>query len=292
MLAAIGATIIYGLNHTIAKSVMPDYVQPYGFILLRVSGAALLFWIVSFFVPWENIARKDWVRLFVCSALGAAVNMLSFFKGLSLSTPINSAVLVTTTPIIVIVLSALLIKEKITLLKAMGVLIGFIGAVTLITFGAETRQDAPNIPLGNILFIVNSTCYGTYLILVKKLIETYHPFTVMKWLFTVGVLINLPIAYHQVLEIQWSELPLDATFAILFVVVGTTFLTYLFNVFALRQLKASTLSAFVYLQPLIGILFALFTGKDQLTTIKVIAIILVLTGIYLASKRHKPIPNP
>lgn len=292
MLSAIGATIIYGLNHTIAKSVMPDYVQPYGFILLRVSGAAILFWMISFFVPWENIARKDWVRLFVCSALGAAVNMLSFFKGLSLSTPINSAVLVTTTPIIVIVLSALLIKEKITLLKAVGVLIGFIGAVTLITFGAETRQDAPNIPLGNILFIVNSICYGTYLILVKKLIETYHPFTVMKWLFTVGVVINLPIAYRQVLEIRWSELPLDATGAILFVIVGTTFLTYLFNVFALTQLKASTLSAFVYLQPLIGILFALFTGKDQLTTIKVIAIILVLTGIYLASKRPKPIPNP
>lgn len=292
MLSAIGATIIYGLNHTIAKSVMPDYVQPYGFILLRVSGAAILFWMISFFVPWENIARKDWVRLFVCSALGAAVNMLSFFKGLSLSTPINSAVLVTTTPIIVIVLSALLIKEKITLLKAVGVLVGFVGAVTLITFGAETRQDAPNIPLGNILFIVNSICYGTYLILVKKLIETYHPFTVMKWLFTVGVVINLPIAYRQVLEIRWSELPLDATGAILFVIVGTTFLTYLFNVFALTQLKASTLSAFVYLQPLIGILFALFTGKDQLTTIKVIAIILVLTGIYLASKRPKPIPNP
>jgi drug/metabolite transporter (DMT)-like permease len=292
MVAAVGATIIYGLNHTIAKGVMPHYVQSSGFILLRVSGAALLFWMVSFFLPWESIGRKDWGRLFICAALGAAINMLSFFKGLSLSTPINSAVLVTTTPIIVIVMSALLIKEKITVLKAFGVLIGFIGAVTLITFGAEVRQDAPNIPLGNILFVVNSICYGTYLILVKKLLENYHPITVMKWLFSLGVLITFPVAYREVVEIQWDTLPLEIIGSILFVVVGTTFLTYLFNVFALTQLKASTLSAFVYLQPLIGILFAIFTGKDHLTPIKGLAIVLVLTGIYLASKRPKPVPNP
>ncbi len=285
ILAAIGATTIYGLNHTIAKGVMPIYVKPYGFILLRVSGAALLFWLISFFMPWEKIERKDWGRLLACATLGAAVNMLAFFKGLSLSTPINSSVLVTTTPIMVIVLSAMLIKEKITLQKALGVLIGFIGAVTLIVFGGETRQDAPNIPLGNILFVINSICYGTYLILIKRLIEKYHPFTLMKWLFTVGIVINLPIAYSQVAEIVWSELPLDIIGSILFVVVGTTFLTYLFNVFALTQLKASTLSSFVYLQPLIGILFAVFSGKDQLTAIKVLAAGLVLLGIYLASIR-------
>lgn len=289
-MAAIGATTIYGLNHTIAKGVMPAYVQPYGFILLRVTGAALLFWLVSFLVPQQKIERSDWGRLLVCAALGAAVNMLAFFKGLSLSTPINSSVLVTTTPIMVIVLSALLIKEKITLQKAFGVLIGCIGAVTLILFGAETRQDAPNIPLGNILFVVNSTCYGTYLILIKKLIEKYHPFTLMKWLFTIGIVINFPIAIGQVLEIQWGTLPFDIVGSILFVVVGTTFFTYMFNVFALTQLKASTVSAFVYLQPLIGILFALFSGKDQLTAIKILATGLVLLGIYLASKRPKPSP--
>ncbi|MEA1785620.1 DMT family transporter [Arenibacter sp. GZD96] len=288
ILAAIGATTIYGLNHTIAKGVMPFYVEPYGFIFLRVLGAAVLFWLLSFFVPKEKIVKKDWGRLAVCATLGACVNMLAFFKGLSLSTPINSSVLVTTTPIMVIVLSALLIKEKITLQKATGILIGFIGAVTLIVFGAEVRQDAPNIPLGNLLFIVNSICYGTYLILIKKMIEKYHPFTVLKWLFTLGVLLTFPVAYAQVEAIMWSKIPIDIVGSILFVVVGTTFLTYLFNVFALTQLKASTVSAFVYLQPLIGILFAVFTGKDSLTTLKIVATILVLTGIYLASKRPKP----
>ncbi len=288
--AAIGATIIYGLNHTIAKGVMPDFVKPSAFIILRVTGAAILFWMLSFFGPKENIEKKDYPRMMVCALLGMGVNMLVFFKGLSLSTPINSSVLVTTTPIIVLILSAILIKEKIIARKAMGIAIGLLGALGLILFGAEIRGDAPNIPLGNFLIMMNSLFYGTYLILVKTLLDKYHPFTFMKWLFTLGIVICLPFGYHDLIEIPYSELPLKIIWSIVFVVVGTTFCTYLFNIFALTQLKASTLSAFVYIQPLIGIIFALLTGQDRLTFIKVLAAALVLLGVYLASK--KPIPNP
>ncbi|MEM7487474.1 MAG: DMT family transporter [Bacteroidota bacterium] len=290
ILAAIGATTIYGINHTIAKGVMPTHVKPFGFIMLRVVGAAILFWGISFFGPKEKIERRDWGRILVCSILGMVINMLAFFKGLELSTPINSAVLVTITPIIVVILSAFFLSEKITLNKGLGIVLGFIGAVALILFGAEIRQDAPNIPLGNFLFVVNATSYGAYLIVVKKLIEKYHPFTLMKWLFTIAIIINFPITLPEFLEIQWSTMPLWAYGAIAFVVIGTTFMTYLFNVFALTELKASTVGAFVYVQPLFGIVFALFSGKDQLTLIKVLATTLVLLGVYLASKKPRPKP--
>lgn len=285
LLAALGATTIYALNHTIAKGVMPNYVQPFGFIMLRVTGAAILFWIFSVLGPKQKIAKRDWGRLLVCSIFGMVINMLAFFKGLQLSTPINSSVLVTVTPIIVVILSAVWIKEKITWQKACGILMGFVGAILLILMGAESRQDAPNIPLGNILLIVNATAYGTYLILVKKLIEKYHPFTLMKWLFTIAVVINLPITFNEVAAIEWSTIPPIIYAAIAFVVIGTTFLTYLFNVFALTQLKASSVSAFTYLQPLIGILFALGTGKDSMSLVKILAAFLVLVGVYLASRK-------
>jgi drug/metabolite transporter (DMT)-like permease len=290
ILAALGATAIYGINHTLAKGVMPMHVKPFGFIMLRVGGAAILFWAISFFGPKEKIEKKDWGRLLICAICGMSVNMLSFFKGLQLSTPINSAVLITITPIIVVVLSSLFLKEKITLNKSLGILMGFIGAVGLILFGAEIRQDAPNIPLGNFLFIVNATFYGTYLIVVKTLIEKYHPFTLMKWLFSLALIINIPITLPEFLEIEWSSMPLWVYGSIAFVVVGTTFLTYLFNVFALTQLKASTVGAFIYVQPLIGILFALTLGKDHLSWIKILATALVLAGVYLASMRPKPSP--
>lgn len=285
--AAVGATTIYGVNHTIAKEVMPTYVQPFGFIILRVLGAAILFWLISFWGPKEKIEKTDYLRMGLCALLGMGFNMLVFFKGLSLSTPINSAVLITTTPIIVLILSAIIIKEKIVGRKVLGISIGLIGALGLILFGSEIRQDAPNIPLGNLLILSNSLFYGSYLIIAKTLISKYHPFTFMKWLFTLGILICLPFGYQEFTEIVWSELPWEAIWRIAFVIIGTTFCTYLFNIFALTQLKASTLSAFVYVQPLIGISYAIGSGQDQLTTVKIVAACFVLIGVYLASKKPK-----
>ncbi|MFK7811609.1 MAG: DMT family transporter [Maribacter sp.] len=285
ILAAFAATAIYGLSHTIAKGVMPNYVQPTGFIMLRVIGAAILFWLASFFGPKEKIDTKDYLRMILCAIFGMGVNMLVFFKGLALSTPINSAVIITVTPIFVLVLSAFLIKEKITSRKVLGIIIGLAGALGLILFGNELRLDAPNIPLGNFYILLNAIFYGTYLIIVKTLIEKYHPFTFMKWLFSLGILICLPFGYHELIVIDWTNLPFEAIWKIAFVVIGTTFCTYLFNIFALTQLKASTVSSFIYVQPLIGILYAVATGQDSLTMVKIIGACLVLLGVYLASRK-------
>lgn len=287
ILAAIGATTIYALNHTIAKGVMPHYVQPFGFIIFRVAGAALLFWIISFWGPKEKIEKKDYKRMLLCSILGMGINMLVFFKGLALSTPINSSVIVTTTPIIVLILSAIFIKEKISGRKILGIAVGLLGALGLILFSTEIRQDAPNIPLGNFLILMNCVCYGSYLIAIRPLLNKYHPFTFMKWLFTLGIFLVVPFGYKEFAEIDFVNLPTEAILSIVFVVVGTTFCTYLFNIFALTQLKATTLSAFVYVQPLIAILYATATGKDSLTTLKILAACLVLVGVYLASRKPK-----
>ncbi len=256
--------------------------------MLRVIGAAILFWLISlFFGPNEKISRKDYLRIVLCAIFGMGINMLAYFKGLALSTPINSAVLITITPIIVLILSAILIKEKIIPRKIVGIVIGLAGALGLIVFGSEIRQDAPNIPLGNFYILLNAIFYATYLILAKTLIEKYRPFTFMKWLFSLGILICLPFGYSELIAIKWAALPFEALWKIVFVVVGTTFCTYLFNIFALTQLKASTVSAFIYVQPLIGILYAVATGQDNLTTVKILAACLVLLGVYLASRRPK-----
>lgn len=290
ILAAFGATLIYALNHTIAKGVMPTHVKPFAFIFLRVTGAAILFWLISFFGPKEKIEKSDYLRMFFAALLGMVINMLAFFKGLQLSTPINSAVLVTISPIVIVILSALFLSEKVTLNKGLGIFLGLVGALASILFGAELRQDAPNIPLGNFLMIVNATAYGSYLVVAKKLVTKYHPFTFMKWLFTIAVVINFPITIGEFMEIQWATMPLWAYGVILFVILGTTFCTYLFNIYAMTQLRASTIGAFIYLQPVLGILFAIAVGKDQLTLVKVLAGFCVLVGVYLASK--KPKPNP
>jgi drug/metabolite transporter (DMT)-like permease len=184
-------------------------------------------------------------------------------------------------------LSAVIIKEKINLIKIIGIIIGFAGALSLILFGAEIRQDAPNIPLGNSLFIVNATSYAFYLIIVKPLTAEYHAFTLMKWLFLIAVIINFPITIAEFTAVEWTSLPFEAIWKMAFVVIGTTVLTYLLNIYALKHLKASTIGAFIYLQPLLAIIFAIALGADSLSSIKIIAALSVFLGVYLVTKKEK-----
>ena len=286
LLAALGATTIYGLNHTIAKEVMPTYIQGFGFVQVRLLGAAILFWLVSLFIPQQKISRSDLPKMLLCALLGMVVNMLCFFKGIELSTPINSAVLITITPILVFVFSALLIKERLVLPRILGVVLGFIGAFVLIVFGNEIRQDAPNIPLGNALFIVNASSFGMYLVLVKSLSAKYTTVHLLKWLFLFGFIMALPISFTEFSRVNWVTLPFEAIWRFAFVIIGTTFMTYLLNVYALKQLKASTVGVFTYLQPLIGIAYAIMVGADGLTASKLSAGSVVLLGVYLVTKRY------
>ena len=289
LLAATAASTIYGINHTLAKGLMPDVIGPYGFIVLRVSGAALLFWIISFFYPSEKVDRKDWGRFVSCAAFGMVINMNMFFKGLELSTPINSSVVITLSPVLLLVLSAFFLKERITLLKGIGIGIGLIGALVLILFGAKTQPNAPNIPLGNILFIINATSYAFYLIFVKKLVAKYSSITLMKFLFLIAFFINLPIGWSQFSEVVWMDLGFSEIWKLVFVVVGTTVLTYLFNIYALKQLSPSVIGVFMYLQPLIATLFAIVMGADRLTPLRILAAVLIFSGVYLSTRKKKPI---
>ncbi|MCM8569796.1 DMT family transporter [Gramella jeungdoensis] len=291
ILAAFAASAIYGINHTLAKGLMPTYIEPFGFILLRVTGAAILFWIISLFAPKEKIATSDWPRIFGCAVFGMVINMLFFFKGLSLSTPINSSVIITLSPVMVLILASFLINEKITFLKTLGIIIGMAGALVLVLFSKEESINAPNVPVGNILFIVNAFSYGLYLILVKPLTKKYSSITLMKWLFFIAIFINLPVTIGEFAAVEWTELPFDAIWKMTYVVVGTTFMTYLLNIYALKQLSAATISAFIYLQPLIAIAFAIAVGADQLTMVKAIAAILVFVGVYMVSAKKTKIEN-
>lgn len=287
LLAATAASAIYAVNHTLAKGLMPDVIQPFGFILLRVSGAALLFWIISLFYPSEKIDRSDWFRIIACAFFGMVLNMLLFFKGLSLSTPINSSVVITLVPVLLLVMSFFFLKEKITWLKIFGIGLGLIGALLLILFGIKTQTNAPNISLGNFFFIINATSYSIYLITVKPLVSKYSSITLMKWFFIFAVIINLPIGISEFTKVDWPNLTFDSAWKLTFVVIGTTVLTYLFNIYALKQLRPSTIGAFIYLQPVLATFFAVIMGADSLTTLRVLAAVLIFTGVFLSSRKSK-----
>jgi len=287
LIAAFLATSIYGINHTLAKEVMPVYIGSSGFIMLRLLGASLIFWLIGLFTPNEKIEKKDFLKILLAAILGMCINMLAFFRGLELSTPINSGIIITLSPVLVLIFSYFFLKEKITTKKIIGILIGFAGAVFLILNSSKTGINAPNIPLGNSFFLLNASAYAGYLIVIKPLTNKYNIFTLMKWLFLIGLILSTPITFNQFVEVNWTELPWFAIWRMAYVVIGTTFLTYLFNVYALKTLSPTTVGSFIYLQPIITIGFALITGNDILDTTKLFSCLLVFIGIYLVSIRNR-----
>ena len=282
------ANLIYALNYTIAKGVMPAYIDPLGFILLRVSGACILFWILHAFFPKDKVAKKDFIKLFICGVFGVALNQMMFFKGLNLTTPINAAVTMTSTPILVIIMASIIIKEKLNLKRITGIALGAAGAITLITQGeASISETAINPTLGNTFIFINAASYALYLLFVKPLMAKYEALTVIKWVFTFGLLIVLPFGLTEFTEVDWFHLPTKAILALSFVVICTTFMAYLFNVFALKNLRASTVGFYIYLQPLLATAVAIMSNSDQLDLIKILASVLIFTGVFLVSGRKK-----
>jgi drug/metabolite transporter (DMT)-like permease len=285
LIAATLVSIIYGVTFTIAKDVMPKYVQPFGFITMRVGGSVLLFWLISFFGPKEKIAREDFPRIIAAALFGVALNMLTFFKGLSYTSPIMGAVLMVTTPMIVLILSAIIMKERMKKRKMFGIILGLAGTVTLILYG-KSVVNAPNATLGNLLVFINAISYGFYLILVKKLMDKYNAFTFVKWIYTFGFLMVLPFGWSEFHAIDWANLPNAIFWKIGFVVVFSTFLTYLLNLISMRELKPTTVAVFIYLQPLFATIFAVSLGKDELSLVKLLSAVLIFAGVYLVTQKR------
>lgn len=290
LIAATFVSIIYGATFTIAKDVMPKYIDAYGFIILRVGGATLLFWFFWLFsriskeVREEKIDPKDYPRIVVAAFFGVALNMLSFFKGLSLTSPISASVLMVSTPMIVLVLSSIILKERMQKQMVFGIILGLIGTAFLILYG-KSVGNATNACLGNFLVFVNATSYGLYLVIVKKLMDKYNAFTFVKWIYLIGFIMVLPFGWSQFEAVNWTLVPMDIYWKIGFVVVFSTFLTYLLNLLSMKELKPTTIAVFVYLQPFFATIFAISLGKDELTLVKIISVVFIFTGVYLVTEK-------
>jgi len=285
-LSLLAANIIYGLNYSIAKAVMPDHIKPFALVSLRSISAAALFWITSLFMPREPVNRKDLLFLFGCSFFGVVINQTLFLVGLDMTTPINSSIILSTNPIFAFVFAAIILKERITFLKGTGLAIGLSGVLLLILQNG-TPDLASATFLGDIYSMVNTISWAFYTVIIKRMLEKYHPVTVMKWTFLFGMLTNIPVGYHQWSTMDWSSIPLTAWLEIGFVIVGATYLGYLFITFGLRQLSPTIVSTYTYTQPIIAAYLATLMGQDHIDFVMIVAALLIFAGVFVVSFQKK-----
>lgn len=278
--AALGANLCFGINFAAVKMVTPSLIGSFGLNVARVLAATGLFWLLYLMKPGRpGIEKKDIGLFILCAVTGIGLNQLLFIKGLSLTTTIHSSLLILITPILITFLAAWLMKEPLSWQKIAGLLLGISGAsVLILSKGAET--EAEQMFLGDLLIVMNAIVYSVYLIMVKPLMTRYSAIHVVRWTFTIGMFMILPVGWNQFQDALWNSFTLFQWAALIFVLVGGTFFAYLLNVYAIGKIGASVTGSYIYTQPVFAAIIAIIWLGESFTWVKLLAAILIFTGVY------------
>lgn len=272
---------------------MPEKISPNAFVFIRLACCVVLFWGIKLLFFKEKVERKDFLRLVLCGLLGAAANMLFFFHGINLTSPVDASIIMTVTPVIVLIFSFFILKERITKNKLIGIAIAGIGAVFLILYG--NKASGTSSFLGNLFVFLNATCYGLYLVIAKILMKKYNAITVISWTFLFGLLFISPFTINDFTNTNFEAFTINTYLVIGYVVLFTTFFAYLFNAYALNFISPSVTSSYIYLQPVISFLmvalYAYILMKDEyaqdISLVKILSCLMVVIGVYIISKPSK-----
>lgn len=287
-LALVFANLFFAINLTAVKHLTNlQLAKPFGINMVRVGVSVLLFWALYLLKPVNiKIEKADRKRLLFCAVTGVAINQLFFLKGLSITYPIHAALLLLITPILIVFIAAWVLRERLGILKVSGLALGITGALVLI-LAKDNSEKGNNAALGDVFIIINAIAYTIYFIQVKPLMRKYDPIVILRWIFTIGLVLVLPFCWIEFIQIPWQKFTaLDYTSMGLIVFTGT-FLAYLFTLYGIKSLGASIAGFYIYTQPVFAALIAMIFLKEELGLYKIVAAALIFTGVYLANKQIK-----
>jgi drug/metabolite transporter (DMT)-like permease len=285
-IALIFTNIFFAINLSAVKHLTNNgLVQAFGLNVVRIGVSVILFWILYLIRPVNiKIEKPDRMRLFLCALFGIAINQLMFIKGLSLTYSIHAALLLLITPILIVIIAAWLLKERLGFLKIAGLALGISGALVLI-LAKDSSGNAEHVLVGDIFIITNAISYTIYFILVKPLMLKYDAVVILRWVFTIGLVLALPFGWTEFIHTPWERYTaIDITAMALIVVTGT-FLAYLFNLYGIKILGASVAGFYIYTQPVFAALIAIFFLHEHLALYKILSAVLIFSGVYLANKQ-------
>ena len=282
----LGACITFGLLAPVSKSLFgTGLVSAYALTMMRMGGGAVVFWIASLFTRREHVPPRDLLLFFFASLLGIVLNQGTYVLGVSKTSPIDAGVVTTTTPIFVMIIAALYLREPITGKKILGVVVGAAGALLLILSGAHlvSGRTGSGSVSGDLLCLFAQLSFATYFVVFKKLISRYSPVTLMKWMFLYATACCLPFGYSDLKAVGWAELGWTNYAQIAYVVLGATFLAYLLMPIGQKNLRPTVASSYNYVQPLVATLVAVSLGMDTFGWLKGVAVLLVFAGVYIVT---------
>lgn len=268
---------------------MPTHFSPEGLIAVRVAMSTLLFWLVSLFQgrtePLPTLRQH--ILLMRCAVTGVMINQLFFFKGLALTSTSHASLIMTATPILVLILSAFLLRQRPGPQQWVGIILGFIGASWLVFQGSSGKTAGQSSVLGDVYILINALSYGLYLVWVKPLMSELSPMNITKWIFLYASPFLIFWGWNDVNDVNWGGIGLLDWMALAYVILFTTGLAYGLNALAIQKASPELVGSYIYLQPLLAIVISISLGLDQLGISSFTAGVLILLGVWMVSTRKK-----
>lgn len=285
-LACAAAYVIFGINVVVCRDIATDGgLAPIVLFSMRALVAGGLFWLASLVSPHEKVSPRDLLRLAGAGMLGLFLPQLTFLHAIAHTTPVDLSVMSTTTPIFTMFVAAIFLKEPITWKKALGVALSFGGILWLIlqsTFGGNGASETE--PVGILFCFANYIVFATYLGTCRPLIARYSVVTSMKWMFLASFVVSLPFSLPHLPTTDFTAVPGQVWWEIGFMIVFSTFLAYYLIPIGQQRIRPTLVSMYGYLQPIIAIAVAIWTGMDRLTATKVLAAALVFVGVWVVNR--------
>lgn len=291
-LSVAAAYIIFGLNVVVCKDIAnAEAVTPYVLFSLRAIGASALFWLLSLFLPKEKVEKGDLWRIALASFLGLFLTQMTFLVGITMATPIDSAILGTLGPVFTMFFAYFFVREPITGKKAGGVAVALAGVIFLILNTVHAGGASATTPLGFVLLLLNSLTFSMYLGIFRPLISKYSVVSFMKWAFLFALLMSLPFSAKGLLTMDYAAIPVAVRWEIAFLIFFATFIAYSLIPYGQKRIRPTLVSMYNYLSPIIATIVSIWTGMDQLTWQKVIAAAAIVGGVILVSKSRAAKPQ-
>ena len=277
------ATLLFGGNYWVSK-ILVDILNPNQLVFFRTLGAAILFALAYFISNTSKLNRGELLRLFVAAIFGIALNQILFFSGLQYTSPVDTAIIHVSNPIIVLVLSLIFLHTKLSWWKIAGIFIGAIGASILVLYQKEFVFNPESIK-GNLMILGNTTAYAIFLVVMKPILKKHDTITTMFWVYLFATIMIIPYTFHDVQSIAWQELWGWPALSLFYIIVMVTFGAYFLIIYSLGILSAPVVSFYIYLQPLIAVIIATIIGVQSLNWVNGMAAVLIFTGVYLVNRQ-------
>ncbi len=284
-IALLAVQLMFGSAPILGKFALLAF-PPLAIVGFRVAGAALAFYFLQKFRGNLRLERRSHYLYFALfSCFGIVCNQLLFFKGLSLTTATNTSLLAVMIPIFAILVSVLIGNDRLTWLKVVGTITAGCGVIYLIdpqnaNFSSATTQ-------GDVLVLLNSMSYATYVAISKKLITYYGALKSIAWLFLFASIVNVPIGLYSLQTINVSQIGLSAWLALAAIVLFPTIFAYYLNAWSLARVEPSVVAVYIYLQPLIGTFLAISVLGEAWKPRIFLAMALIFTGVFLVTRKRK-----